>query len=261
MATYARVPGTTVLSNLIALQEAQHDAMRSIERGTTTPTVPVIGQLWIDTTGGVDTLKQYVTGGTWITLMVLDTANNKLGMAGRVLSNIGAASANGEALQFQQGVLRSGLLADLPAGGHKITGLGTPSSSGDAATKAYVDAASAAGAGVAAVANGTLPTRRVVVTGIGYQPKVVIAQLIKNNVADGETSDTAMAALYTSPTVAKGFMNVSCPLVSGSGSLRTLRSLWSLQIDADGFTLEYESAIRGDSTYPTLAHCQWASFR
>ena len=35
------------------------------------------------------------TGGTWITLMVLDTANNKLGMAGRVLSNIGAASANG----------------------------------------------------------------------------------------------------------------------------------------------------------------------
>lgn len=256
MATYARVPGTTPLSNLVTLQEAQHDAMRSIERGTTTPPVPVVGQLWIDTTGGVDTLKQYVTGGTWITLMVLDVTNSTLGMAGRKVVNIGAASANGHALQYQQGVLRSGLLADLPAGGFKVTGLGTPSASGDAATKGYVDAASLMVTGRTAVVDDTLPNRKAVVTGLGFQPRMVTAQLIRTatGVESGPPTSVMSIGLGTVSEVAtRLFVYVGSPTNAFVG----FDTVSSLKIDADGFTYTY--VTRG--TTPPLGYIQWAAWK
>lgn len=51
-------------------------------------------------------------------------------------------------------VLMSGLTANLAAGGFKITGLGTPTASGDAVTKAYADGLSFAAALPSQTGNG-----------------------------------------------------------------------------------------------------------
>jgi len=106
--TTISLPGS--LSTLVSNIELQHTAMRSLERGSTSPTIKPTGLLW-DAVSYLsfpaESLLRW-NGAAWT--LVADLAFTQLNAGGTVP-----------------------LAANLPAGGFKVTGLAAPTASGEAA--------------------------------------------------------------------------------------------------------------------------------
>jgi len=134
-------------SALITNIETQHEAMRGFERGTSTPTVIVVGQFWTRTdhpTYG-EAIMRRSNAGTWAVFCDPEaTQVNNLGtvayaanqpMGGFKLTGLAAGSANGDSVRYEQ-VLRlvgGTMSGNIAMGTSKVTGLGAPTAVGDAA--------------------------------------------------------------------------------------------------------------------------------
>lgn len=156
---YTVIAGNTNLSTFATSVQTQHEQIRSLERAAyaSAPTVKPTGLIWDRTDEGTlgEALMRW-NGAAWTVLMDPEaTQLNNLGTValgadqpcgGFKLTGLGAGSASGHSVRYEQVVLVSGanaLTGNLSAGTNKITNLGTPTSAADAVTKAYVDAAGA----------------------------------------------------------------------------------------------------------------------
>lgn len=148
------------ISQIVSADDAQDEAIRSLERGSTEPTVKVTGLLHNATPGTVLTglssgLGEAIArwnGSAW-TLFADPTKaciNNggtipfaaDQPMGGRKLTGLGAGTTAGDSVRYEQALLVSGsnaMAADLDMGTHKITNVVDPTSNQHAATKKYVD--------------------------------------------------------------------------------------------------------------------------
>jgi hypothetical protein len=146
---YQHISGAANLSQLISLLATQHEQILSFQRSADAgaPSVKPVGCLWTRTDHpDVGESIMRWDGSQW-TLFADPAAVqiNHLGtipyaddqpMGGNILTGLGAGSANGHSVRYQQ-VVRvnegtGALLANLPAGGNKITGLADATASGEA---------------------------------------------------------------------------------------------------------------------------------
>jgi len=160
MTLYAVTVLGSNLSQFAAGDDAQDEAIRSLERGSSEPTVKVAGLLH-NTTGGTvltglssglgEALARW-NGSAW-TLFADPTkacinnggtiayaANQPMGS--HKLTGLAAGSTAGDSVRYEQVVLTSGanaMAADLDLGTHKIINVVDPTSNQHAATKKYVD--------------------------------------------------------------------------------------------------------------------------
>lgn len=155
MTAYQYFASPSNLSALVSTMQTQHEAMRTIERGTAEPGIKPTGLLWnrTDYPSLGDAVVQW-TGSAW--RLILDPEFPALNAGGSVplaadlpagghgVTGLRAAAANGEAVRYEQALLRDGTnaaTANLNMGSHRITSVADPSGAQDAATKAYADAA------------------------------------------------------------------------------------------------------------------------
>jgi hypothetical protein len=147
MPLYALLPGTTPLSQFPVLLAAQHDAMRSLERGTTAPTLPVNGLLWNRTDAPTIGEAIYRYNGTSFVLL-MDPEYAQINAGGTVtfaadqpmgtfkFTGLGAGTAAGHSVRFEQVVLVNGanaMTGALNMGSQKITSLAAGTDPSDAA--------------------------------------------------------------------------------------------------------------------------------
>lgn len=198
---YTQFPNGDVLSLMTQRIDAMFDAVRGLERGTVAPNItptglvwnrtdhPAIGEAWMRWNGSAFVLLldpeavQVNASGS-----IPYSANQPMG--GFVLTGLGAGSANGHSVRYEQVILRSGanamaanlamggftitgIGADLALGGFKVTGLGVPSAPDDAARKADVAAAAPTSATFTTT---TGATASATVT-LGFQPSHLIIAL------------------------------------------------------------------------------------
>lgn len=137
------------LSQIVTLNNAQNAAIRTMERGTVEPSVKVAGLLWqaIDYPSGpaVPTLQQWTGAawelrafmrGTWLNTYGDAVPVANLPMGGFVLTGLGAGSANGHSVRYEQVIRADGtnpLTANWDVGARKLTNLAAPTGAGDAA--------------------------------------------------------------------------------------------------------------------------------
>jgi len=136
------------LSAILASFESQHDAMRSIERGTTEPVILVPGLLWNRTNHPTlgDAIMRY--DGTSFVLYADPAAAqiNDAGtvpfasdqpMGGNIFIALGDGAADGESVHAGQVILTSSgeVIDDIDMGGNRLTGLGAPVGDNDAVRK------------------------------------------------------------------------------------------------------------------------------
>lgn len=160
------------MSNIVLFDDQQDEAIRTLERGNTVPTVLAVGLRYISTdatwignldAGGVylvgshSEAMAYYNGSAWKYLMDVRhpqlNAGGTIKMAaalhfgGQKATNLAAGTNAGDAIRRDQAVLRNGDLAltgDLSAGNNKITNLAEPTDPNDAARLADLSAASGA---------------------------------------------------------------------------------------------------------------------
>ncbi len=147
MGIYQETPLGSNLSVLVGLIETQHDAIRSFERGTVTPTVLTIGSVHNKTDHSTlgEAWMRY-NGSGWD--LLLDPEATQINDAGTVafaadqpmggfkLTGLAAGSGAGHSVRYEQAILVNGanaFTADQSMGSHKLTNLAAPSSANDAA--------------------------------------------------------------------------------------------------------------------------------
>jgi hypothetical protein len=159
--TYLETSLGVNLSQLVQKIDAQNEAIRSYERGSTEPTVKPIGLLWDCTDGtrisglglaGVTEAVLRWTGSAWTIHAVVSApalsadgkvpASANIPMGTKIFTGLGAGSDVGHSVRYEQTMLLSGVNAmgaDLNMGTHKIVNVVDPTNPQEAATKAYVD--------------------------------------------------------------------------------------------------------------------------
>ena len=144
------------LSTFAGTDDAQDEAIRSHERGSTEPTTKVNGLVWFSTDStsitaagfsGVTEAALRWNGSAWVGLM--DLAGKQINALGTVawaadqamgshkLTGLSAGSAAGHSVRYEQVMLLSGVNAmsgNLAMGSNKITGLANGTAASDAAT-------------------------------------------------------------------------------------------------------------------------------
>lgn len=224
MSVYQQLLLGVNLSQFATSIEAQHEAIRSQERGTTEPTIQTAGLQWSSTnTTILNNLTGGQIGGPWPEAIVrwsgsawvlvhdprypaLNAGGTvkmaaQLPMNGNQIVGLGAGSSPGHVPRMDQCLLRDGsfaMTANLNAGGFKIVGLADPTSDGHAATKAYVDANTGAPDTGTVTASGSQQT----VT-LGYQPSAVAVAFNSVDVGSVPNQDPGRrsgAALFSAGT-------------------------------------------------------------
>ena len=150
------------LSSMAVTDDAQDEAIRSHERGSTAPTSKPTGLLWDCTDSSTlsgaglpsgDGMLRW-NGSAWTGLMDLTQKQVNAGgtvtyganqpMGGYIHTGLGAGSASGHSVRYEQVLLRSGanaMTGNLDAGSYQITNLAAPSSSSHAARLADIPTA------------------------------------------------------------------------------------------------------------------------
>lgn len=147
----------TPLSLLVAFDDGQDEAIRTFEYGSDEPTVIAPGLLWQSTNGteltaagvpgGISAAFLRWNGSAWEYFAPIGqgpmlaangsvTVTGNLAMGTKKLTGLGAGSANGDSVRYEQAVLISGanaFAANQSMGGHRLTNLGAPTSGSDAA--------------------------------------------------------------------------------------------------------------------------------
>ena len=169
MATWAPQNLGSNISQIVSADDTQDDAVRSHERGTTTPPYPVRGQLHCKTDHStLGEAFMFYNGTTWTVFADPEAAQvNASGtvafaanqpMGGFKLTGLAAGSANGDSVRYEQVLLLAGgtmtgsitlsgsatitgFGAAMNMNSQKITNLAAPVDPGDAARKADVTAA------------------------------------------------------------------------------------------------------------------------
>ncbi len=220
MPTYVTIPLATPVSEFVELLGAQDEAMLSLQRGGTEPTVKPEGTLWWDTGAGMLKLRQ--PGSTWLAFAdpaescinaggtIAYEANQPMG--GFVLTGLGAGSANGHSVRYEQAVHRSGALAftgHQSMGGNRLTNLGAPSDPADAVRlqdvpTSLVDVIGAVVVQTVADPSGT-------VNNLGYTPRRIILRLYCSLVDEDDfnpfdaTVDLTLEVNYFEDDAGNGF--------------------------------------------------------
>jgi hypothetical protein len=148
MPTYTDIPAGVLLSNLPGAVNDRFAAARSLERGANAaePSVKITGLLWnrTDYPSLGDALLRW-TGSAWTLLADPDFAQLNAGgtvalaanlpCGGHKLTGLAAGTTSGDSVRYEQVVLRSGgvLTGLLDCGGQRLTNLGAPTASSDAA--------------------------------------------------------------------------------------------------------------------------------
>jgi hypothetical protein len=153
MGLYSLLTTGVNLSQLITQLELRHQAMRSHERGTSTPTVLEIGALWERTdypTIG-NALMRY-NGSSYAFLLDPDFGQINAGgtvpyaanqaMGSNKFTGLAAGSGAGDSVRYEQVLLLSGgtMTGMINTGGNRVTNLPGPADGTDAARAFYVDA-------------------------------------------------------------------------------------------------------------------------
>lgn len=190
MGVYQNLTTGVNLSQMITQIELRNEAMRSHERGTTTPPNPVAGGLWVRTdypTIG-ESIVYRTAGGVFTLLMDPDFAQINAGgtvpfaanqgMGGFKLTGLAAGTGNGDSVRFEQPLMRAGGQMTLNTGvidmnNSPITGLPGPTDGLHAARKFYVDA-QVADAKPEAGAAAWDPSAGALAVTLGFQPKAVL---------------------------------------------------------------------------------------
>lgn len=186
-------------SGLIAVIEAQHEAMRGFERGTVDPTVKVVGQYFTKTDHSTlgEALMRW-NGSAW-TLFADPEAtqiNNQgtvamaanLPMGTHKLTGLSAGSGAGDSVRYEQVLLLAGgtMTGNIAMGGHGITGLPAPSATGQAAR--WDETEPVSGAVTGPVSGGT-----VTVT-LGFRPRRVTLKLLNTYYVTGAGASVASSS-------------------------------------------------------------------
>jgi hypothetical protein len=169
MPVYTQQTLGTNLSDIVTGDDGQDEAIRCLELGSVEPTVRIPGLLWqctdsarIATAGGPSGLAIALlrwNGSAWVYLAALTgrllsangatTLTANLPCGGFILTGLGAGSANGHGVRYEQALLRNGgsggLLANLNANSNRIVGLAAPVDDNDAARKIDVTSVPFAG--------------------------------------------------------------------------------------------------------------------
>jgi hypothetical protein len=153
------------ISQIVTADDAQDEAIRSLERGNVEPTTKPAGLLHdtlvtaiLSSTGasglGLAEVIARWNGSAWT--LFCDPLQRQVNAGGTIpyvadqpmgshkFTGLSAGSAAGHSVRYEQVILTSGanaFAANQSMGGNKITSLGTPTADADAATKLYVDSA------------------------------------------------------------------------------------------------------------------------
>ncbi len=140
------------LSQFAASIETQHEQMRSLERGNLAmgePQIKPTGLLWnrTDWPGIGEAILRW-NGSAWFLILDPDHAQINAGgtvaftanqpMATKILTGLGAGTAAGHSVRFEQSILTTGnnaFAANQSMGGFRLTNLGAPVGDNDAARK------------------------------------------------------------------------------------------------------------------------------
>lgn len=219
MATWAPQNLGSNISQIVSADDTQDDAVRSHERGTTTPPYPVRGQLHCKTDHStLGEAFMFYNGSTWTVFADPEAAQvNASGtvafaanqpMGGFKLTGLAAGSANGDSVRYEQVLLLAGgtmtgsitlsgsatitgFGAAMNMNSQKITNLAAPSDPSDAARKADVTSAAPTASTFTTSTGGTASAT---VT-LGFQPTHLIITLERasggSNILQVQTFGTA----------------------------------------------------------------------
>lgn len=147
MTAYAGYSSGTNISQFPSVLLTQDEAMRSLERGSTAPTIKPVGLLWNDTSDATygECIKRW-NGSTWDVIMALGSpaiaANGEVVMSGNLdmgnqkITNLAAGTTSTDAARYGQVMLLSGANAMTGAmnlGGFKATNAAAATASTDLA--------------------------------------------------------------------------------------------------------------------------------
>jgi len=184
MSLYQYITLGSSMSVMIGQIEAQHEAMRGFERGTSTPTIQVNGQFWTRT--DYPTLGEAImrfNGSAFVLFADPDFAQVNAGgtvafaanqaMGAHKFTGLSAGSSAGDSVRYEQVLLLAGgtMTGAIAMGTHGITGLPDPTNPQDAATKHYVDGFSPSVTGTFAPPAQT--TSGPVTVTLGFQPSAL----------------------------------------------------------------------------------------
>lgn len=272
MSVYVQTILTTSLSAFIVASHAQNEAIMSMQRGPTEPTIKPIGTLWSNTTAGK---IQHWSGLAWgdmfkpgVLHVAVDgsaeyTADQPMG--GFILTGLGLGTASGHSVNFDQAILVSGdnpFEEDQSMGGHRLTDLGAPVDATDAVRKGYVDSGFA---NVAKIEHILEPDIQVdgtdVINDIGFVPRKLVVRIYADIVL-GESPfsmwdaerDTTFEAYFFDDEAGKGFNPGDVwlsNLVTGTAHNWRLR-LTRVDGSEKGFKIEFIREADSARGYPAL---------
>lgn len=232
MGVYALQNLGDTLSQIVTADDAQDEAIRSFERGATAPSVKPTGLLH-NTTGGsvLSGLSSGLTeamarwnGVAWTLFCDPTKAQVNAGgtvpfaaaqsMGGHKLTGLAAATADGDAVRYEQVLLVAGgtMAGDLDMDGNQIVGLPTPTADDEPATKEYVDDGLAAAApvfGTVAVSTATPED-----VALGFMPSFVRVRAYSSTQTTAEVGMVLAGVAVT--RVAPILSNSSSSVASGS---------------------------------------------
>lgn len=266
MSVYQQMALASSLSEFVTSIHAQHEALMSMQRGSTEPTIKPIGTLWHNTTAGK---IQHWSGLAWADMfkpgvlhVAVDgsaayTANQPMG--GFILTGLGVGTASGHSVSFDQAILVSGdnpFEEDQSMGGHRLTNLGAPVDNTDAVRKGYVDSAFA---NVAKIEHVLEPDIQIdgtdVINDIGFVPRKLVVRIYGDILKStpgftmwDSQRDTTLEAHFFDDESGKGFSPGDVwlsNLITGSSHDWRLR-LTRVDGSEKGFKIEFLRESDGD---------------